>query len=71
MMQNADPVRREVIAAIVEELERLMNEACAKWSLTKSEDPSRFTAWHNRELAYRQALQLLADAGLAPKYAAR
>lgn len=51
MTQDPNPVPREVIAAIVTELERLMDEARDRRSLTKSDDPTRFTAWHNRELA--------------------
>jgi len=71
MTQDAGSVPHEVIERVVAELEHLMDEARDKWSLPKSDDPARFTAWHNREMAYRQALQVLADAGLAPKYAAR
>jgi len=69
MTDDANAVPREVIDQVVAQLERLTDEARDKWSLTKSNDPTRFAAWNNRELAYRNALQLLADAGLAPKYA--
>ena len=70
MMQDADSIPRAVIDELVVQLERLMDEAREKWTLPKSEEPTRFASWRGRELAYRNALQLLADAGLAPKYAA-
>jgi len=72
MTQDTDPVQREVIDAIVADLERLMDEARDRWSIPKGADQVRSASWHNREIAYRQVLQLLAAAGLAdPRYATR
>jgi hypothetical protein len=71
MVQDTDSVPRAVIDAIVAQFKHLMDEACDRWSLPKSDNPTRFTAWHDRETAYRTALELFADAGLAPKYARR
>jgi hypothetical protein len=45
-----------------------MADACAQWSLPKSDNRARFEGWYGREIAYLEALQLFADAGLAPKY---
>jgi hypothetical protein len=70
-MNQDSAVPREIIDQIVAQLERLMDEARDKWSLTKSDDPNRFASWNGREQGYRNALQLLADAGLAPRYATR
>jgi hypothetical protein len=52
-------------ASIIAELERLMNEAGARWMLPKSDNKARLEGWRGRELAYREALRLLAEAGLA------
>lgn len=72
MLHETETVPREVIDQIVGQLERLRDDACDRWTVTKSNDPVRIASWRNREAAYRAALQLLADAGLAPpKYAAR
>ncbi len=68
MTDDADLVPREVIGRIVAELERLMDEARDKWTLPKRDDPVHTATWTGREIAYRQALQVLADAGLAQKY---
>jgi hypothetical protein len=56
---------RETIDRIIVELERLMDEACDKWRLPKSDDPVRFAGWHNRELAYQERLQPFGDVSLA------
>ena len=68
MTRDADPIPREVIAAIVAELERRMNEARDKWSLTKRDSAEHYYAWVGRELGYKAALDLLGDAGLAPAW---
>ncbi len=68
MAEDPAPVPRGVIDGIVAELERLMDDARDKWTLPKRDDPIHTAAWSGREIAYRQALQVLADAGLAPKY---
>jgi hypothetical protein len=69
MNQDTTPVPRETIDYITSELERLMNDAGARWILPKSDNKARFEGWRGRELAYREALRMFADAGLAPKYA--
>jgi hypothetical protein len=48
MNNEAEPIAREVVDRIVVELERLMDGARDKWSLPKSDNPARFTAWHSR-----------------------
>ncbi len=65
MTEDPAPVPREVIDGIVAELERLMDDARDKWTLPKRDNPTHTAAWSSRELGYRDALQLLADAGLA------
>jgi len=71
MNQAAAAVPREVVEQIVAELERLMDDARDRWSIPKGADQVHSASWHNREIAYRQVLQLLAVSGSAPKYAAR
>jgi len=60
------------IAEIVAELERLADDACNRWTIPKSRDEVRLAVRRGREIGYRDALRLLADAELAPvKYATR
>ena len=52
------------IAAIVAELERLMDDARDRSTLPKHAT-DRIAGWRGREIGYREALRLLADARLA------
>jgi hypothetical protein len=45
MNQGTAPVPRETIDYIVSELERLMNDAGARWMLPKSDNKARFEGW--------------------------
>jgi len=70
MTQDTAVVPREGIDRIVPQLERVMDDARDRWSIPKGADQVRSASWHNREIAYRQRLHLLAVAALAdPRYA--
>jgi len=72
MQEDTDPVLCHVVAGIVAEFERLMDEARDKWSLPKRVDAHQADLWSGREIGYREALRVMAHAGLAPaKYASQ
>jgi uncharacterized protein YbcC (UPF0753/DUF2309 family) len=50
MNEVADSVPREVINKTVVKLECLMDEASAKWTLPKRDDPIHTAFWQNRDL---------------------
>lgn len=50
------------IAKVIAELTRLAEDARDKWTLPKSPSPSREFTWHGREVAYREAIDLLIEA---------